>query len=168
MGNHPISQFVWTLTFLGKILHWWKEGHLYVQAYWESKTQLTKCQHACVWLFPLSNERVLRRPCSRTPHITFQNLKALSQFHTLSHLARYPSSAAFLRISPETRLKSAAKGHGGPALPLSSPDAPAEETRGGCLSGRPMAQFHSEWHAASRLYEMEPHNQIEKPQCRTV
>lgn len=40
--------------------------------------------------------------------------------------------------------------------------------RGHRSASRPTAHFHSERHAASRLYEMEPHNQIEKPQCRTV
>ncbi len=126
--------------------------------------QNTKSLPVCL---AFSSVKLLHRLCSRTPHITFWNLKALNQSHTLAHLASNPSSVAF-RISPATRLNSAAKGHGGPALPLPSPNAPTEEARGGCLSSRPTAQFHSEWHAASRLYEMEPHNQIEKPQCRTV
>lgn len=45
------------------------------------------------------------------------------QFHALTHLASCPSSIAPC-VSPATWLNSAVKGHGGPALPLSSPLPP--------------------------------------------
>lgn len=56
---------------------------------------------------------------SFTGVLTSHSKTSEHQFHTLAHLASYPSSVAF-RISPATRLNSGAKGHGGPALPLSS------------------------------------------------
>lgn len=87
--------------------------------------------------------------------------------HTLTHLASYESPQLFnSHISAATQLKQLVQQRG--MGDIVTPDARTEETRGGCLSSRPMAQFHSERHAASKIYEMEPHNQIEKPQCRTV
>lgn len=85
----------------------------------------------------------------------------------LAHLASDPDAVAF-PISP--LFSSSAKGGKrcvlGEACPRVVPTEPPP--RGHRSASRPTAHFHSERHAASRLYEMEPHNQIEKPQCRTV
>lgn len=95
--------------------------------------------------------------------------KASKQHQSIPHtrpLSQLPATEPC--NPPTTPLKRALKGHGGPPLPSSSPDGLNGAEAGRLLSSGPTAQFHFEWHAASRLYEMEPHNQIEKPQCRTV
>lgn len=117
-GLTQIWAIVPSVSLYGHLMRFYTSGEDLVLV----KSRTHKRENICTGILYFFICKVLHRLCSRRPHITFQNLKALNPFHTFAHLASYPSSVT-LRIPPATWLNSAALGHGGPTMPLSSPDA---------------------------------------------